>query len=120
MSRFAQFAFFTTARDASFVAVAATTLMVGFSFDPALALNLGGHASMLFCLGLLLRLSQLERRGVLRTEAWWVLEPHERPCDAQSLTRAHDDMQQTLLRFAKGASGTAGVLFSGSLIASLS
>lgn len=120
MSRFAQFAFFTTARDASFVGVATATLMVGFSFDPALALNLGGHASLLFCLGLLLRLSQLERRGVLRTEAWRVLEPHERPpCDAQSLTRAREDMQRTLLQFAKGASGAASMLFSGSLLASL-
>lgn len=120
MNRFAKFAFSTTLRDASFVAVAAGTLMIGFSFDPALALHLGGQVSMLFCLGLLHRLTQLEKRGVLRTEAWRVLEPHERPpCDAQGVTRAHHHMQRTLLRFAKAASGTAGALFAGSLLASL-
>ncbi len=34
MDRFAQFAFSTALRDASFVALAAVTLMVGFSFNP--------------------------------------------------------------------------------------
>ena len=119
MNRFAQFAFSTTARDASFVALAAGTLMIAFSFDPVLALHLGGQASLLFCLGLMHRVVRLERGGVLRTEAWKVLEPHERPCDAQSLIGAHDHMQRTLLRFAKGASGTACGLFGASLLVSL-
>jgi hypothetical protein len=119
MDRFAQFAYFTTARDASFVAVAAGTLMIAFSFDPALALNLGGHVAMLFCLGLLHRLVRLEERGVLRTEAWKELKPDERPCDAPGLTGAHRHMERTLVRFARGASGVAGVLFGGSLVASL-
>ena len=119
MNRFAQFAHFTTARDASFVAVLAGTLMIAFRFDPALALNLGGQVAMLFCLGLLYRLVRLEERGVLRTEAWKELRPHERPCDAPGLTGAHRHMERTLVRFARGASGIAGILFAGSLAASL-
>src|SRR5690606_15462762 len=56
MDQFDRCAFAITARDTSFVALAAVTLMIGFSFDPPLALKIGGYIAFLFCLGLLYRL----------------------------------------------------------------
>lgn len=120
MDRFAEFAFSTLARDASFVALAAATLMVGFSFDPPLALNLGAQIALIFCLFLLHRVSILNEERLRRSEVWRGLQPHERPRDGQALVRATGELQYTLLRFAKGASGVACVLLSGSLAASLS
>src|SRR5262245_42480492 len=119
MNRLAQFVFSRTACDASFVAVAAATLIFAFRSDPALALHLGGQATFLFCVALMHRVVQLERRGVTSTDAWELLDPHERPRDVQSLTGAQERVETTLLRFAKGAAGAAGALFAASLLISL-
>ena len=119
MNRFAQFAYSTIAREASLVALGTTTLMVGFSFDPPLALNLGAQIALIFCLFLLHRVSTLNEERLRRSEAWRGLEPHERPRDGPALMRAKRELQNTLLRFAKGASGVACVLLAGSLAASL-
>lgn len=90
MDRFAQFAFSTALRDASFVALAAVTLMVGFSFNPPLALVVGAHAALIFSLLLLYRVTVLTDERVKRTEPWRVLEPHERPRGDFALAIAHD------------------------------
>ena len=63
MDRLAQFAFSLTLRDASFVALAAVTLMVGFSFDPPLALVIGAHVALMFSLFLLLSGHCSDRRA---------------------------------------------------------
>lgn len=116
MNKFAQFALFNAVRDSGFVALAGVTLMTGFSFDPELAFMVGGHVSLIFCLGLMYRVSQIDRTGISRTEAWRVLSPDERPGDGWSIRRAHDYFQDTLLRFAKAAAGVAAVLLGLALI----
>lgn len=119
MDRFAEFAFSALARDASFVALAATTLMIGFSFDLALALHLGAQIALIFCLFLLYRVSVLTAERVRRTEAWRALAPGERPAGEAGLALARDGLQHALLRFAKGSSAAACILLTGSLAASL-
>ena len=98
---FAQFAFSLTLRDASFVALAAITLMVGFSFDPPLALVIGAHVALMFSLFLLYRVTVLTDERMKRTELWRVLEPHERPRGDFALVLAHDRLEEVLLRFSK-------------------
>ncbi len=119
MDRFARYARSTISRDAGFVALAAATLMAGFSFDPPPALQIGAQIALMFCLFLLCRVCVLTRERLVRSEIWRGLEPGERPCGDHALARAHERLQQLLLRFAKGAAGVACVLLAGSLAASL-
>lgn len=120
MDRFAQFAFSTALRDASFVALAAVTLMVGFSFNPPLALVVGAHVALIFSLLLLYRVAVLTDERVKRTEPWRVLEPHERPRGDLALAIARDRLEEVLLRFSKTSAGVACTLFTLSLGTSLS
>ena len=119
MDRLAQFAFSLTLRDASFVTLAAITLMVGFSFDPPLALVIGAHVALMFSLFLLYRVTVLTDERMKRTELWRVLEPHERPRGDFALVLAHDRLEEVLLRFSKTAAGVACTLFSLSIGMSL-
>lgn len=120
MDAFRRFAFFTTARDASFVALAAGTVMVGFSFAPPLALFIGANIALVFAIGLLLRVACLTDERIVLTEVWRILTPQERPVGEAGRRIARDDLQQTLLRFAKAAAGVAIALYSSSLLLSLS
>lgn len=117
MNQFDRCAFATTACDTGFVALAVVTLMIAFSFDPPLALKIGGYVSFLFCLGLLYRLYRLRRLGLCGTEVWKILEPHERPVLAQDIRAAHAQLECLLMRFAKGAAGAACALFASSFVA---
>jgi hypothetical protein len=118
MDAFHRFAVFTVARDASFVALAAVCLMVGFSFAPAMALAIGANIALLFAVGLLLRVACLTSEGIVDTEPWRILEPEERPDGEAARHLARDDLQELLLRFAKAAAGVAIVLYSSSLLLS--
>lgn len=120
MDRFAQYAFAVNFRDASFVALAAMTLMVGFSFNPPLALAIGAHVALIFSLFLLHRVTVLTDERVRRTEPWRGLEPHERPRGDSALAIAHDRLEEVLLRFSKSSAGVACTLFILSLGVSLS
>lgn len=120
MGAFRRCAVAITARDAMFVAIAAATLMVAFSFAPALALNIGANVALAFAIGLLLRAACLSDERVVRTEAWRSLEPGERPADNIGRRLARDDLQDVLLRFAKASAGTAIILYGASFYISLS
>jgi len=119
MDPFRRFAFFTLARDTGYVALAAATLMVALSFYPALAFCMGASVALLFALGLLLRVVWLNEERLERTEQWYALHPPERPHGQTGRRLAHENFEELLLRFAKGASGVASVLYGSSLIASL-
>jgi hypothetical protein len=120
MDRFAQYAFSATARDAIFVGLTAMPAMVGFSFDPPLALAIGAHVALGFCLFLLYRITILTDERMPQTEPWRGLSPHERPRGDVALTIAHDRMEDVLLRFAKSSAGVACTLFALSLCISWS
>jgi hypothetical protein len=119
MDPFRRFAFFTLARDTGYVALAAATLMVALSFYPALALCIGASVALLFSLGLLLRVVWLNEERLERTEQWYALHPPERPDGQTGRRLARENLEELLLRFAKGASGVASMLYGVSLIASL-
>lgn len=118
MNPFARFAFFTMVRDASFVALAAGTLMVGYSFEPPLAFKIGATVALIFSIGLLVRSYFLTEERLLRTEVWRALRPDERPAGAQGRRLARAQLEELLLRFAKAASGVAGILYCSALVLS--
>lgn len=120
MDAFHRFAFATVARDAAFVALAAATLMLAFSFAPALSLSIGANIALVFALGLVLRAACLSDERVERTEVWRILKPQERPVGDAGRRSARDDLQLMLLKFAQAAAGVAIVLYSTSLYISLS
>ena len=119
MGDFHRFAFAITVRDATFVALAAATLMLAFSFAPALAFNIGANIALVFAIALLLRAACLSEDGIDRTEAWRILKPQERPVGDAGRRLARDDLQEVLLRFAQAAAGVAILLYSASLYISL-
>jgi hypothetical protein len=120
MEAFHRFACATIARDATFVALAAGTLMVGFSFAPALALGIGANIALVFAIALVLRAACLSDDRIHRTEAWRILRPQERPVGDAGRRSARDDLQGVLLRFAQAAAGMAILLYGVSLYISLS
>jgi hypothetical protein len=120
MGAFRRFAFATTARDTSFVAVGAATMMLAFSFAPALALTIGANFALLFAVGLLLRAACLTDERIDRTEIWRGLRPQDRPVGDAGRRSARDDLQEVLLRFAKAAAGVAIILYGASFCVSFS
>ena len=69
------FAFYTLARDASFVTLAAATMMVAASFEPALSFKIGATVALIFSLALLTRVFFLNDERFLHREAWRALRP---------------------------------------------
>lgn len=116
MIPFRHFAFFTVARDASFVTLAAATLMLAFSFEPPLAFKIGATVALIFSIGLLIRSYFLTEERFLRSEAWRSLRPDERPIGDHAQRLARAQLEVLLLRFAKGASGVAGLLYCSALL----
>lgn len=116
MNPFRQFAFFTVARDSSFVAVAAATLMVAFSFEPPLSFTIGATVALIFSLGLLLRVYLLTEERFLRSEAWRSLRPDEKPAGEHGRRIAQAQLRELLLQFSKTASGTASILYASALV----
>jgi hypothetical protein len=110
---------FTLLRDAGFFAVAAVTLMVGFSFEPALALNLGASVALVFAIVQLLRVSRLTEQRFRHSEVWLALRPDERPTGEHGIRIALNSAQDQMLRFAKSAAGTAVTLYSSGLTLSM-
>jgi hypothetical protein len=103
------------ARDATFTGLAAATLMLAFSFAPALALTIGANIALLFTIALLLRAACLSEDRIERTEVWRSLDDRERPVGDAGRKTARDELQDALLRFARAASGAAIVLYAMSL-----
>lgn len=119
MDPFRRFAYFTVLRDASFATLAASTLMVGFSFHPPLALLLAANVALAICLVFGLRSWRLTEDRVMRTEPWRVLERDERPVGDEGRRMAREILAETLLRFARAAALAAIVLSGSSLMVSI-
>lgn len=114
----ARFAFFTLTRDSLFVALAASLLMVAFSFQPPLAFEIGASVALVFSIGLLARSYFLNEERFRRSEAWRALTPEERPAGDFGPQLAKEHFQTLLLRFAQGASAVAAVFYTSALLLS--
>jgi hypothetical protein len=119
MDQFTRYASSALMRDASFVTVAAATLMVAFSFNLPLALKIAAYIALGFALLLLLRALLMTDAAVVRSEPWRELEPQDRPEGHDGAVWARERMEETLLRFAKSAAGVACALFGSALIVAM-
>ena len=118
MILFMRFAIFTVSRDAAFVALAAVGLMFAYSFALPLALDLAATVALTFAVAMMIRAYCLTEERLERSEAWRVLPPDERPEGEQGRRWARAELEDLLLRFAKGASGIAGFLYGSALVMS--
>jgi hypothetical protein len=119
MIPYARLAFFILARDSLFVTLAAATLMLAFSFEPPLAVKIGATVALIFSVVLLVRSYFLTDERLLRSETWRALKPWQRPTGAHGPSAARAQLQVLLLRFAKGASAVAGVMYGSALLMAL-
>lgn len=119
MNPFERYAYFTLRRDAGFFALAAVTMMVGFSFEPALAMDIGASVALLFAVIQLIRFSRLTEERFRRSEVWRALRPDERPAGEHGIRLAMGSLQDQMLRFAKTASGAAVTLYGSGLTLSM-
>jgi hypothetical protein len=119
MNSFMRFAFFTVARDAGFVTLAAMVLMLAFSFRLALAFEIGASIALIFAVGLLARVYFLTEERLERSEVWRALPEEARPPGEDGRRWARGHFELLLLHFAKGASGFAGLLYCSALLMGL-
>lgn len=111
-----RYAVFTLMRDAGFFGIAAFTLMVAFSFEPALAFKIGATVVLLFALLMLARSYLLTDESFQQSEIWRSLRPEERPAGERGLQVARATLQELMLHFAKTAAGVACVMYCGALV----
>lgn len=119
MIPYARFAFFTLARDSLFVALAASLLMVAFSFEPPLAFEIGASVALIFSIGLIARGYFMTEERFRRSEVWRSLTADERPAGDFGPKLAKEHFQILLLRFAQGASAVAALLYASALLLSV-
>lgn len=91
------------------------TLVLAFSFDPPLALKVGGVCALILCIALVERYSRTDRTDPRGTELWSMLEPAKRPPRATAHRLVTSVLAETYLRFARWAAGAA-IAFFGSAI----
>src|SRR5512142_1300338 len=116
----ARLALFTMVGDAGCVALEVDTLMFCYSFEPPLAFTIGATVALIFSIGLVVRSYFLTEERLLRSEVWRALRPDERPAGAPGRKLARAQLEELLLRFAKAASGVAGILYCSALVLSAS
>lgn len=117
MDPFRRLATFTVARDACFVALAASTLMVAFSFYPALAFQVGAAVALAYALVLMAKAERLTEERVTATEPWLVLPLDERPCGPAGRAWACRSLRLLRLRYAKAAALASAFLWTAALVA---
>lgn len=119
MNPFARIALFSVMRDSAYVSLAAMVLMLAFSFQLTIAFEIGATIALMFAIGLLVRAYFLTEERLERCEVWRALPEHERPQGDDGRRWARSYFELVLLRFAKGASGFAGILYSSALLMAL-
>lgn len=117
MEPFRREAHFALVRDTGFVALAAATMMIAFSYQPELAFCIGASVALLFSVVLVFKVGGLTEEAVQRSEAWLALEWGRRPRGHEGRRWARDRLEELLLLFAKRSSGIAIALFGGALVA---
>jgi hypothetical protein len=95
----------------TFLAVLAALLLVALNdIEPATALLIAANLALLFSLVLVIRTNRLDEGRIARTEVWRTVPPRQRPPGEAGLRMARAALEETWLRFAKGAAAAAIVL----------
>jgi hypothetical protein len=95
----------------TFLAILATLLLIALNdIEPATALLIAANLALLFSLVLMIRTNQLDEQRIVRTAFWRTIPARQRPCGEAGLRLARAALEETWLRFAKGAAAAAIVL----------
>jgi hypothetical protein len=104
-------AWISVARGCGFAGLATTCAMVGFSYNPVLALKFGGYCALLTAVILLLKAWRATYVRYTATETWTMLEKHERPPAPVAQVMISRARQRMLYHFARlSAAISAGML----------
>jgi len=109
----------SVARGCGFAGLAIVVLMLGLSWDLALATQVGGVLALLASLVLLVKARSARRRPHDRTELWIMLEYSERPPSAIAQAVVGRALERWYLFFALHAAMTAASLLAVSLLCSI-
>jgi len=115
---FSEKAFYLLVFRAILAALIAVVLMATRSFELASAFLIGADIALLFSLSLIAWKSQLDEQHIVRTEAWRMLRPGERPAGEGGRRWALICLEELTLRFAKASSAVAIVLAGTALVMS--
>jgi type IV secretory pathway VirB3-like protein len=116
MERVRQVAFISVGRAVGFAGLAIFTVMIGLCFDPLLALRSGGVLLLLLIAVLLMKAQLVETTDYRHTEAWLLLDRHERPEERLAGPAMSTALHEALLWFARWAAGVAALVWSGAVL----
>lgn len=93
-------AFEVVLRGCSFASLAIFCTMIGFSFEPRLAFQLGGILTMIMVGVLLLKAREARTKDYRRTELWLYLEKDQRPPQSFAQFASSTVLHETYTTFA--------------------
>ena len=103
-------AFFLTVWHAFLTGLVALLLVVLNDFAMPTALLIAANIALLFALVLVARAGRLDEHRITQSQVWRTLTPRRRPGGQAGLRAAREAVEQTWLRFAKGAALIAIIL----------
>jgi hypothetical protein len=103
-------AFYLTLWHAFLTGLVGILLIVLNDFATPTALLIAANIVLLFALVLIARASRLHERRITQSQVWRTLSPRKRPSGEAGLRATRKAVEQTWLRFAKGAAAAAIVL----------
>lgn len=107
-----QAAYVSVGRACGFAGLAVLCVVLGLSFEPALAARTGGFMSLAICLILLFRAWRAHRQPYKRTETWLILRKDDRPRAEVAQRLISAALKEAYLFFAQKAS-VITMLFAG-------
>lgn len=110
-------AMLSVARGCGFAGLAIGCAMLGFSFDPPLALKFGGFATLLTCAVLVLKAMRSHAVAYRRTETWLILPDEFRPPAPVAQIVVARARRRALIVFARVNAAFAALCFCGSFLA---
>ena len=105
-------AFVSVGRACGFAGLAVLCVVLGLSYEPALAARTGGFMSLVICLILLFRAWRVQRQPYKRTETWLILRKDDRPRAEVAQRLVSTALKEAYLFFAQKAS-VITMLFAG-------
>jgi hypothetical protein len=95
----------------TFLAILAALLIIALNdIEPPTALLIAANLALLFALVLVIRTNRLDERRIARGGFWRTVPARQRPPGEVGLRLARAALEETWLRFAKGAAAAAIIL----------
>ncbi len=107
MEQMRQFAREAALRACGFGSLGIFLIMVGTSFEPALAFQIGGTLTTLMAIILVFKAREALTKDYRKTEMWINLPKNQRPADAYAQWASSTVLRDTYLTFALWTSATA-------------